>query len=87
MKKFFEWLEEDNARGRRVMLISAVFSNIFITFILLALMAYGLDIKPFLGFYTAFLGLGLGAIGFYTGTKPSNYKSSKYNSKRELTID
>ena len=85
MKKFIEWLEKDNARGRRVMLISALFSNILITFILLGCMIAGIDISPFLGFYTAFLGLGLGAIGFYTGTKPSNYKSQAI--KKDIEID
>ena len=78
LKSFFEWLEGDIARGRRVMLMSALFSNILMTFLLFIALLFGKDIKDFLGFYTAFLGLGLGAIGFYTGTAPkSNNKVDK----------
>ena len=81
MKKFIEWLEGNVSRGRKVMLISAIVSNIIITYILLLLLAFGVNITPFLGFYTAFLGLGLGAIGFYTGTAP---KSKDNNSNNEI---
>jgi len=79
MKKFFEWLEGDVSRGRKVMLVTSILSNILITFILLLLLSLKVDISPFLGFYTAFLGLGLGAIGFYTGTAPKTQdKESDY---------
>jgi len=81
MKKFIEWLEGNVSRGRKVMLISAIVSNIIITYIILLLLAFGINITPFLGFYTAFLGLGLGAIGFYTGTAP---KSKDNNSNNEI---
>ena len=82
MKNFFEWLEKDNARLRRVMLLSALAGNLLVTLILLLMLPY-IDITPFLGFYTAFIGLGMSAIGFYTATKPS-IRSKKEDKQNEL---
>jgi len=84
MKKFIEWLEVKNARLRRLMLLVALFSNIFVTFLLLIVMCFGVDIRPFLGFYTAFIGLGMSAIGFYTATKPREDKQFNNVKNNEL---
>ena len=76
MKKFFNWLEDDVTRGRRVVLLGTIFVYITITIVLfVAPLVSEFTLKDnMISLYMVFTGLTVSVYGFYTGT--SSDKSS-----------
>jgi len=81
MKSFFNWLEGNSSRGRRVVLLGTIFVYIMITLALfVAPMFTDFSLKDnMVSLYMVFTGLTISVYGFYTGT--SSDKTSEVADK------
>jgi len=85
IRSFIEWTEGDVARGRKVVLLTTVFTYLAVTTVLFMYSLYiGSIDSSLINLYTIFTGLIFVIYGFYTGT--SSDKSSKVADKASKII-
>jgi glucan phosphoethanolaminetransferase (alkaline phosphatase superfamily) len=72
IEDFIVWTEQEQTRARKIMLFSVVFTFLFISIVVIALVAFRMDISEYVSFYGILAGLAGSAIGFYTGTNASS---------------
>lgn len=77
LNKFFAWLEQDLSRGRKVALIAIVASFIFVSYIVLALVAFNIPVAEYVPYYIAYVGVVMVIIKYYTTTTAGSTKLDK----------
>ena len=79
MKRLFAWLEGEVSRGRKLMLLSVVFSFVFLDILILLAFVFGFGgrLEGYFPYFSSLGALAATAVGFYTATSPKSKEGDK----------